>query len=334
MFEEVNYGISYEQYIDDLMEIPDASFRASGNFYHYTSFENCIKMLEHTDMVFEMWASHILYLNDTEEHKNGLKLIDRKVEDLLLSRGDALCDWTEQYLEKRSQSYSDEIYVICFCSERNLLSQWKYYGKNSGVAIEYNLNKCEYAGFFPEFPNMYLKQYIRKAVYDDMEKQGIVDEFIKKRIYSIYENTSKSEIEKRRETKEELDKLYKLAPLFKHNFFKEEHESRLLFMPTYKEKAESAKKAICYRTSDGKIIPYMRIKIRGQEEAGERLPVIKSLTVGPGRNQDLIFDALKHFIVHKFPQGEVQDSVKNRKDYSYIRVNGIEIRKSTMPFRD
>lgn len=336
MCSKATYGISYTKFADDLNEKPNENFKAGDSFYHYTSLENCIKMLEHEDMAFEIWASHLSYLNDKEEHKNGLQLIGQKVKDLLLNRGDELSDWTEQYLDSFLSQFCNEIYVICFCSERNLLSQWKYYGNNSGIAIEYNLWGCEFSGFFSEksLLGRYLRKHVQKVIYDDMEKQKIVDDFITERIYKVYDNASLSKIDRRRKIKDELDKLYGLAPLFKHNSFSEEHESRLLFMPVYNSDIESVKKVVHYRVSNGKIIPYMKIKIRGREELGERLPVIKSLTVGPGRNQDLIFDALKHYVLHKFPGGEVKDSLTNRRDYSYIKINGIEIRKSTMPFRD
>lgn len=130
-----------------------------------------------------------------------------------------------------------------------------------------------------------------------------------------------------------MDRLYSFAPLFKHDSFQEENESRLLFRPLYMQDAEKIGNLINYRVSDGKIVPYMKIKIRGNQEGKMREPVIKSLTVGPGQNQDLIFEALKHFVGNKFEKNENQFEITNRKDYSYIKVNGVEIRKVSMPFR-
>lgn len=335
------YGISYEEYTENMLSLPTEAFRGEGKYYHYTSLESCIKMLEHENGIFEMWASHLSYLNDKEEHINGLKMIERKVEDLLLSKGDDLSDWIEEYREGRNHqiTLANEIFVICFCSKRSLLSQWKYYGKNSGIAIQYNLEKCVYSGYIEGIENIKIEEqkYIRnpvcKVIYDNMEKQTIIDDFIKDNIYNVF-NGNEDKIGKKRKIYRYMDELYALAPLFKHDSFMEENESRLLFRPIYMESAESASNLIHYRVNDGKIIPYMKIKIKSNDEGNVRIPVIKSLTIGPGQNQDLIFEALRHFVWNKFPKEENQFEILQRRDYSYIKINGIEIRKASMPFRD
>lgn len=333
------YGISYEEYVEDYLSPPKNKFIGGGKYYHYTSLENCLNLLNHDNDIFELWASHLSYLNDKEEHVNGLKLIDRKVEDLLLSKGDDLSDWIEEYKEKQN-TMLNEIFILCFCSKRSLLSQWKYYGKNSGIAIQYNLDHCEYAGYIEDggehAKEMFISNFTQKVIYDNMEKQRIIDSFIHENIYSIY-NGSDDKVSKYRRIIRNMDILYSLAPLFKHDAFAEENESRLLFRPLYLEDTVDIKDArglVNYRVSNNKVIPYLKVRVRGKEEKSKRNPVILSLTVGPGENQDLIFDALKHFVRNKFPSNESHFEPINRKDYSYIKVNGIEIRKASIPFRD
>ncbi|MCH5250350.1 MAG: DUF2971 domain-containing protein [Lachnospiraceae bacterium] len=333
------YGISYEEYVEDYLSSPKKEFIGEGKYYHYTSLENCLNLLNHDNNIFELWASHLSYLNDKEEHVNGLKLIDRKVEDLLLSKGDDLSDWIEEYKEKQN-TMLNEIFILCFCSKRSLLSQWKYYGKNSGIAIQYNLDHCEYTGYIEDggayAKEMFIPNFAQKVIYDNMEKQRIIDSFIHENIYSIY-NGPDDKVSKYRRIIRNMDILYSLAPLFKHDAFAEENESRLLFRPLYLEDTVGVKDArdlVNYRVSNNKVIPYLKVKVRGKEEKGKRSPVILSLTVGPGENQDLIFDALKHFVRNKFPNSENHFEPIYRKDYSYIKVNGIEIRKASIPFRD
>lgn len=333
------YGISYDEYVEDYLSSPQKDFIGEGKYYHYTSLENCLNLLKHHNGIFELWASHLSYLNDKEEHVNGLKLIDRKVEDLLLSKGDDLSDWIERYKEKQN-TMLNEIFILCFCSKRSLLSQWKYYGKNSGIAIQYNLDNCEYAGYIEDedehAKDLFLPNFAQKVIYDNMDKQRIIDSFIRENIYSIYEGPD-DKISKYRRIIRNMDILYSLAPLFKHDAFAEENESRLLFRPLYVEDARGIKDArdlVNYRVSNNKVIPYLKVKVRGKEEGSKRNPVILSLTVGPGENQDLIFDALKHFVRNKFPSSENHFEPINRKDYSYIKVNGIEIRKASIPFRE
>lgn len=334
------YGTYYNTYVEDILKKPDEEFKSEGKYYHYTSLENCINMLEMKDGCFEIWASHIAYLNDKEEHINGLDLIERKVQDLLLSKGDTLSDWIEDYREARiiGGSIKNDIFVICFCSDRSLLSQWKYYGKNSGIAIEYNIDKCEYSGHIAGIENIqseqakFIKNYPHKVIYDNISKQKIIDKFIIENIYNIYD-AEMDTVEKKRIIYRNMDRLYSFAPLFKHDSFDEEKESRLLFMPIYMPFSADASNLINYRVSGGKIIPYMKIKIKGQQEGNICEPVVKSLTIGPGENQDLNFEALKHFVMTKFPKSENNFEMLTRKDYSYIKVNGIEIRKALTPFR-
>lgn len=332
------YGMSYEKYTDEYLIEPESEFRGEGKYFHYTSLENCINMLNHENDIFEMWASHVSFLNDKEEMINGLDLINRKVDDLLLSRGDDLSDWIEEYKEQRVNQLAilNEVFVICFCSKRSLLSQWKYYGKNSGVAIEYNLDRCKYAGYIDgkieDEEGRFIPNYVYKVIYDNLEKQQIIDDFIKKQIYNISQERIDN-TERKREIFRKMDRLYSFAPLFKHDSFQEENESRLLFRPLYLHNPQNIGDLINYRVSDGRIVPYMKIKIRGNQEGANREPVIKSLTVGPGQNQDLIFQALKHIVGNRFHKDENQFEIIDRRDYSYIKVNGVEIRKVSMPFR-
>lgn len=331
-----SYGISYEEYVEDYLSEPEKTFLGGGKYYHYTSLENCLNLLNHKDGLFELWASHLSYLNDKEEHINGLNLINRKVEDLLLSKGNDLSDWIEEYKEKQSIMLS-EIFILCFCSKRSLLSQWKYYGKNSGIAIQYNLDECEYAGYIENGTgsaiDIFLPNFAQKVIYDNMEKQNIIDNFIRENIYKVYDGTDENVVKSRKIIRN-MDRLFSLAPLFKHDAFSEENESRLLFRPLYMDGVSDASNLVNYRVSGGKVIPYMKIQVQGKEELGRRKPVILSLTVGPGQNQDIIFDALKHFVWNKFPSNESHFELINRKDYSYIKVNGVEIRKASIPFRE
>lgn len=328
------YGINYRDYYAELFYEPEGEFRGEDKYYHYTSLENCIKLLDNQSGEFGIWASNLAYLNDKEEHINGLNLIDAEIEKLLINRDDDLSDWVSSYKEKRVKEYTlaNEIYVICFCSERSLLSQWKYYGKDSGVAIEYNLDRCLYSGFI-EGSDIYCPNFAYKVVYNNMTKTKIIDEYIKSNISEIYQDSQYDAIEKQRMIHNNLERLYSYAPLFKHDSFSEEKECRLLFRPLHKSPSENAKSLIHYRVSDGRIVPYMKIKIKGREEGKEIEPVIKSLTVGPGRNQDLVFEALKHIVSLKFSGSDNQYELLSRKDYSYVRINGVEIRKASMPFR-
>lgn len=61
--------------------------------------------------------------------------------------------------------------------------------------------------------------------------------------------------------------------------------------------------------------------------------LIKSIIVGPGKNQDLIYDAIKHFVTTKFEDNGLGYTKGTNDGYTYEIIHGIEIRKSLTPFR-
>ena len=115
---------------------------------------------------------------------------------------------------------------------------------------------------------------------------------------------------------------------------------RLLFAPNYQDDSndtsdENRKKLmekVSYRPRGNEyIIPYLKIKIKSKDNT--QYP-IKSLTVGPGQNQELIFKSLIMFVQSNFSEMQSDIKLLNDEEGCYcIEVNGIKIRRSRIPFR-
>lgn len=92
--------------------------------YHYTSRDVFWKIMDEDSML----ARHIMFSNDYHENEIGRRKITKamkKVADIELTATDALP------------------FMICFCENEDLLSQWRGYAKE-GIALEFDFAKGLY----------------------------------------------------------------------------------------------------------------------------------------------------------------------------------------------
>ncbi len=332
-------------------------------FYHYTTISSCEKLLTLSDeneklarnknTYATLFASHFLFLNDGQELLDGLERIIRQVKSkqselegnikqkkdddpqkdnykLILKR---LIKHIEAFESIRPDSiaYAPNHFILCFCMKGNLLSQWEWYGKECGIAIEYDLFNCEYDGIYQfkcKNPNLPYKTIPYPVKYKDDDKNKIASKLAE----TMLSNET------------DVDYLAMrcmvAASLMKHEGFKNELEMRLIFSPLYFPTQETfidSLSSINYREANGVIKPYMKIHIKHKDDG--KLP-IKSVTVGPGHNQQLVYNAVIKMIQTRFHAGSCKGlSISENKEHykidfcEYRVVNGIEVRRSTIPFR-
>ncbi len=338
------YGSHQYSYIINAFDSNSKIIINNTSAFHYTSFDNCIKMLKPTDendYYLELFASHYNYMNDTKEFLQGLHYIIKQL-DQMPRFSDTKINKTIASFKKIFSDYKNipfyaipPHYVISFNTECNNLAQWKYYGKNCGIAIEYDLNNCLFSNYktTPDYVehSSYYVNYNQNEQQDEIKK--ILDEL-------VYLDNDSEEQNKQIHCKDILLKTFAAASFMKDENYKDEKEVRLLFAPNYQdessETSEENKKKLMklveYRPRDKEyIIPYLKIRLKSTND--NQYP-IKSLTVGPGQNQDLIFKSLIMFVQSNFQK--TQSYIKilpNEHDCLCIEVNGIKIRKSLIPFR-
>ncbi len=133
--------------------------------FHYTAFDTCLNMLKYkksdkkTPKYLELFASHISYMNDTKEFVVGLETILCTLKNILnthpfdpiadsdiVDTAEGFINTYKNYLALPAYAVPPH-YIVCFNKDFNNLAQWKYYGKNSGISIEYDLGKCEFSGY-------------------------------------------------------------------------------------------------------------------------------------------------------------------------------------------
>ncbi len=257
--------------------------KSSKHYIHYTSFAGFKAMLEpyaeKNEPYFKIFPSQIQYLNDYQEYKAGVKVVGLKTDD-----------------------EDNNVFAVCFCGEEDLLSQWKYYGKNSGISIEFDFNaknpcRCKWWGKIDEVKNsdndgLLMKPYM--VFYDNH-----TDEYNK-----LYENFRLSHPES------VLKSIF--IPFCKDKSFHEENESRLIFYPL---SDDNRKTDIKYRVTEDKIIPQFECGIAYIDNSKRNSVPIKNVMIGPGHNQILLFNAVIHMLERDksnlyFWDGDTIDSIK------------------------
>lgn len=366
------------------------------SLFHYTSITGALLMLKDIqNKKCHLFAGNMMYQNDKNELREGIEIV-KGIETTE--------DEYKKIVVECINDLNDNIYISCFSSQRDLLEQWKYYGKDCGLSIEFDFSECE--GFWQEgaeiseetkqvvkyntrMNNKDIDKYIDEFIngkessdYNDVIKmetefsntRGGIDlkpldviyddklkvEYVEKLVVSQRENILKKlDIQKTEERiKGYIDcAISTLIPICKNRFFEHEKESRLLFYPMEKTKVE-------YREKNSRILPFIKCTIVNKD--ANKYP-IKSITIGPGNNQNLVFNAIinllegnsnENFYTEEYcdnilkqdisftDESQVIDKtefqemtcIKNEitseKVLVYHSVGNILVYKSPIPFRD
>lgn len=363
------------------------------SLFHYTSIAGFLLMLEHIrDKKCYIFPGHMKFQNDKWELIEGSSFIKKNISKVSSAE-------ISQRVPISLDKLNNNIYIACFSSNGDLLEQWKYYGSNCGLSIEFDFNQCE--GFFDdekiEENARALYDYENKRKYSekgDLKKisgfdfeeeltditktfrtttRGGISLYPINVLYSneekldIVEKTLNKNIDKNMEKLNLYNSLVNkneyidcavstIVPICKNCNFDHEKESRLLFFPV-----EDAK--IKYREKNNRILPYLKCTVVNKD--AEKYPII-SVTVGPGNNQILVFNAVismleGHENVNFISEEDCETITRNESKYSdlselkekicpgelsyyknekeenvivYCSINGILVYKSAIPFRD
>ena len=141
-----------------LREIYDSEKAATREYWHYTSVKGVLAIFDEyiKNRYKEMHvtkcsflASNIRFMNDEQEYDAGVEAYRREAG---LS-------------ETEDIKISDDIYLISFCGNGDLLSQWEWYGKDSGIAVKFNLPDIRYRTYSYVGPDG--KEIEEAKYYDD-----------------------------------------------------------------------------------------------------------------------------------------------------------------------
>ena len=101
--------------------------------HHYTDAASLISIMT----TQELWATNAVFMNDQMEISRAASLLSRLLEeDGPTAAGSRGPDTAVRHLLQYVHNFV-EIYVVSFCAEGDLLSQWRGYGATGGYAIEF-----------------------------------------------------------------------------------------------------------------------------------------------------------------------------------------------------
>ena len=278
------------QTTDSLLQATDSNRPVPPVLYHYTDAQGLYGIAQ----TKELWATNVSYLNDSQEvhygHGLAREFIKRFAPDSriynILRRGLG-------YFASMADPANVDNYVISFCSEPDLLSQWRAYGNNgTGYAIGFStpelMELTRYTGgshSLSLFPLVYEKQ---------LQLQLLAD----------YAQATEQYCEERAVGDlgwEDLRSWLDIILKCKHSQFREENEWRLSWVLLYPYSGPF------YRVRRGDIVPYFKIRLN--------IKMVTSVMVGPTVNPELAQRAIRDMVM--------------RSGFAYAKT--VEV--STLPLR-
>ena len=158
---------------DKLLTVSDAILRdwlpyqhqPPRRLYHYTDFGGLDGILKSQSL----WATHLAYLSDATELVHGRSLVRDELErfaaELKGEPGVSFLSRCKQALAIDSSFY--HYFAVCFCTEGDLLSQWKGYSdRGGGFAIGVHGTQLSVATV--DDPSLML----RRVLYDESAQRG------------------------------------------------------------------------------------------------------------------------------------------------------------------
>jgi hypothetical protein len=288
-----SFLISIGSYHQDLVFKPQNEFTTDKNFrlYHYTDLGGLLGILQNHDL----WLTHSLYSNDSEEMVHGAKVVKGVIDEAIKNK-----QYDDAYLQELSRltGESEGVYICCFCRKPNLLSQWRGYGANgAGVSLEFapgpfsNVAGQDNTHGLLRFWKVFYKPDTQKKIIGSALQHYAPNKAIKKK-QAVPALARKA-----------ADAIRFFIPTFKNQDFKEEDEWRLVFTPAPNIQVQPQ-----FRVCRGMLVPYYSLR----DLIGTTLPAlpVQKICVGPSPNKELNLKSVQA-LVQKFGYGKVKVEVSN-----------------------
>lgn len=267
--------------------------------FHYTGVGSLVGMAS-TCMV---WASHIYFLNDSQEIFHACDRLEEVIQPQL-----AVANLTTEQLEFSKQfllwvrSFHGNrynLFVFSLSEEKSLLSQWRSYTPHGkGVSI----------GFSPELllrlaDENQLK--LARCVYTVEEQRELLTSLFQKMLTTFSDRKpapnlrgSPPECSYFSFLEDFRNEVFQVLAIIKHEAFKEEKEWRLIS----RYFANYTVPEIDFREGASMLVPYIRLPL------GPKRPIFETVVLGPSPHEELSFSALHMFLANKRLCGSTENS--------------------------
>jgi hypothetical protein len=278
--------------------------------YHYTSQAGLLGIIQNR----ALWATNLLFLNDSMEVNHAIQMIQENTEKL----DKELSPEESKFLKKLSNNFSKfntpayqnfgGIYTCSFSGNKDLLSQWRgYCPDGSGFSIGFDFKSS--LGYLVEEQDFILV----KCEYDKIKQIKMIDEFLERVLGYFHESEiNVGEIDYVLNLKV-WDDFLALAPILKHPKFEQEEEWRLVSRPK-----SVILNNMKFRTGKSMLVPYMEIKLtESQDNSKDKgsLSCIPEICFGPTLHPHLSRIVLQNMLDKEqiYPEIDVDGKVKQTK---------------------
>jgi DUF2971 family protein len=267
-----------------------------GVLYHYTTAQGLIGIIENN----ELWATSAYYLNDSSEIIYGYGVLKEALDSWIAENPRPEESLALGLARDLRQSFGEDllnmnvvtpIYLACFCTEDNLLSQWRVYSLSGGYSLgmRFPISPFDRKKFRPEADN-YTARWVR-VEYERTEQvklcRGILNFML-----AIFDEPTTAEAIIAIESHPVLgysklrasigDILMEEIVAFKNKAFEMENEWRVVvrrreLMKQGTDDGGKTRPPTYFRSSDGMLVPY--VKLIPIEEGGKL--AVASIQSGP-----------------------------------------------------
>lgn len=258
-------------YLIDKLEIPRLAHDYKGIIYHYTDSTGLLGILN----TGRFWASNTAHLNDPTEGSYVLEEA-QKILNLRTPKNENESKLFSEISAQIIQNADTNLYVVSFCKEGDLLSQWRGYGSfGSGYSLGFDMQALR-----PHFQIGWMFE----VIYDVDVLHKTVNEII-----DIYiEHLDKSGWQFANEIVAYSAHTFNfLAQAFKHHKYHQENEVRIVYRQSYTGDEDGPQKVyvapISYRSRDSQVVSYLEMPPGPvlNFSASPKLP-LKEIVFGPG----------------------------------------------------
>jgi Protein of unknown function (DUF2971). len=139
--------------VEDILSKP-----APNILYHYTTQKGVLGIVNSSSI----WASSILYLNDTLEYSYAFEMLLQEAKEY------------KALYENILRYRRDDIFVCSFSEEKDLLSQWRAYASNaSGFSIGFRSSSLKILAKSQQF-------YFLPCIYDPNIQKEVINQKLMK----------------------------------------------------------------------------------------------------------------------------------------------------------
>jgi len=261
--------------------------------FHYTGQKGLLNIVK----TGELWATKAQYMNDATEFRLALSIAEERIDEAV-KKAEGREREHLRALRSATGIKNINLFVACFCEDRDLLSQWRGY---SGESHGYSLGMHVPA----------LREWARKSdlmlakcIYDKRWQEKIVDQLIARAL---------------REPHNGIDlfrtALVRVGAFFKSESFRDEREWRIASGIT-----SIMHSMVGFKEGRSMVVPYLRVRIgEGRESA------IGRAVIGPCPHSELAAEAL---IMLFMQHGISRQDLSSRDHYLH------SVESSTIPYRN